>query len=159
MRHKTTPPLVFSSGAILMCAMLLASHSTVAAGAARPASSQSQSPSKISIPHLAQEKKRIVTWRRKETDRGPIITLTSDAALNDYTSYVDGERFFVRIPQASLASARSNLGDHGAADMLVEEGHEDVVISVKILQGSTVRVSQSFNRLELIVLIHDRVKG
>jgi hypothetical protein len=92
--------------------------------------------------------------RRKETGRGPIITLTSDASLNDYISYVEGDRFFVRIPQASLASPRSSLGDHGATDMLVEEGHEDVVISVKILQGSTVRVSQSFNRLELIVLIH-----
>jgi hypothetical protein len=91
-----------------------------------------------------------VTWRRRETPSGPHFILTSDTTLDDYRSYVEGDRLFVHIPQAALANPQGELAGHGFGEMRVEERDTDVVLSVKVLQNATVMINQKFNRVEII---------
>jgi hypothetical protein len=99
--------------------------------------------------------KRVVMLRHSETAEGSRCTITSDSLLDDYSSYVEGERFLVRIPQATLFNRRHNTAGPGFADMRVEQGEDDVVVSFLLQPGASVSVSQSFNRLELTFLTNE----
>jgi len=87
---------------------------------------------------------------------GSRCTLTSDTQLGDYSSYVEGERFFVRVPQSTLAGAHSYPAGRGFTDMRVEQSGDDVVITFLLQLGATVHVNQSFNRLEINFLANER---
>lgn len=100
--------------------------------------------------------RRIVTLRHNDTAEGSRCTVTSDSLLDDYSSYVEGERFLVRLPQARLFNAHKNPTGRGFADMRVEQGEEDVVISFLLRAGVSVSVNQSFNRLEINFQTNER---
>ena len=100
--------------------------------------------------------KRIVTLRHNDTMEGSRCTLTSDAQLGDYSSYVEGERFFVRVPQSTLVKTHGNASGRGFTDMRVEQSGDDVVISFLLQSGATVHLNQSFNRLEINFLTNER---
>lgn len=102
--------------------------------------------------------KRVVLLRHSDTAEGSRCTITSDSLLDDYSSYVEGERFLVRLPQSTLFSARNNPAGRGFADMRIEQGEEDVVISFRLQPGASVSVNQSFNRLEINFLTNDGAK-
>jgi hypothetical protein len=108
------------------------------------------------IPQSAQ--KRIVLLRHNETAEGSRCIVTSDSLLDDYSSYVEGERFLVRLPQTKLLRAHGNPTGRGFADMRVEEKEEDVIISFRLQPGTSVSVNQSFNRLEINFLTNDGTK-
>ena len=93
--------------------------------------------------------------RHSETAEGSRCTITSDSLLDDYSSYVEGERFLVRIPQATLFNRRHNTTGSGFADMRVEQGEDDVIVSFLLQPGASVSVNQSFNRLELNFLTNE----
>src|ERR1043165_3858069 len=99
--------------------------------------------------------KRIVMLRHNETAEGSRCTITSDSLLDDYSSYVEGERFLVRLPQAQLLRAHNDPKGRGFADMRVEENEEEVLISFRLQPGASVSVNQSFNRLEINFLTND----
>jgi hypothetical protein len=107
------------------------------------------------IPQIPQ--KRIVLLRHNDTTEGSRCIITSDSLLDDYSSYVEGERFLVRLPQTKLPRAHDNPKGRGFADMRVEENEEDVVISFRLQPGASVSVNQSFNRLEINFLTNDGV--
>lgn len=96
--------------------------------------------------------------RHNETAEGSRCTVTSDSLLDDYSSYVEGERFLVRLPQAKLLRDQNNPQGRGFADMRVEESGEDVVVSFRLQPGASVSVNQSFNRLEINFLTNDGVR-
>ncbi|HKC63712.1 MAG TPA: hypothetical protein VKB86_08740 [Pyrinomonadaceae bacterium] len=100
--------------------------------------------------------KRIVTLRHDNTMEGSRCTVTSDSQLGDYSSYVEGERFFVRVPQSTLVKAHSTHAGRGFADMSVEQSGDDVVISFLLQLGATFHLNQSFNRLEINFLTNER---
>ena len=96
--------------------------------------------------------------RHSDTSEGSRCTITSDSLLDDYSSYVEGERFLVRLPQSTLFSLRHSPSGRGFADMRVEQGEDDVVVSFLLQPGASVSVSQSFNRLELNFLTNEQEK-
>lgn len=107
-------------------------------------------------PTDAPQRKRVVALRRSETRDGVRFTLTSDAALDDYRSYAEGERLFVLVPRASLASARGELAHgRGFADLRVEQREDGLLISFRLQTGATVAVNQTFNRLDVLFITNE----
>jgi hypothetical protein len=96
--------------------------------------------------------RRIASLRARETTEGARVTLTSDAQLNNYTSYESGGRFYVRIAQADAGDVDALAGSlqgRGFADAQIERRGADVLLSFKLEAGATAEVKQSFNRLEV----------
>lgn len=156
MRHETTAPaLTFLNTTIFVAIILFAATSAEARLNVRSFSqtvSASHALSSLSKP----QKKRLVAMRRTDTPDGSRFTFTSDSSLDDYSSYVEGTRFFVRVPQAILINVRSNLNGRGFADMRIEQSGDDVILSFRLQQGATVAVNQNFNRLEIIFLTNEQ---
>jgi hypothetical protein len=104
-------------------------------------------------------KKRILMLRRNESQDGARFTLTSDAPLNDYKSFAEGERVCVMIPQAAYVSPRSDANGRGFADMRIEQREDDVMISFRLQPGATVAVNQNFNRLDVVFITNERANS
>ncbi|HEX8652011.1 MAG TPA: HEAT repeat domain-containing protein [Pyrinomonadaceae bacterium] len=96
------------------------------------------------------QKKNIAPLRVVETPDGSRVTITSDAALNDYSAYRSGDRFFVVIPQADAPRLLSQFRGRGFEDVKVEKRGTDVVLSFRLQPGVSARVDQKFNRLEVV---------
>ncbi|HEX5706424.1 MAG TPA: DUF5916 domain-containing protein [Pyrinomonadaceae bacterium] len=96
--------------------------------------------------------RRLASLRGAETGDGSRVTVTSDAALSDYSAYREGGRFYVVLPRASASFAPSSLPTEGRAytDARFERRGEDVVLSFALRAGASARVAQSFNRLDII---------
>jgi hypothetical protein len=101
-------------------------------------------------------RKRVVALRRNDSPDGLRFTLTSDAPLDDYRSYAEGERLCVMIPQATLISTRHEESGQAFADMRVEERDGDFLLSFRLQSGATVAVNQSFNRLDVVFIMNER---
>lgn len=96
------------------------------------------------------QKKSITPLRVVDTQEGSRVTITSDAPLNDYSAYRSGNRFFVVIPQADAPRLLSALRGRGFDDVQVQKRGTDVVLSFRLQPGTTARVDQKFNRLEIV---------
>lgn len=112
-----------------------------------------------SFPSSKTLKKRVIALRRKETAEGARLTLTSDAQLDDYSSYVEGERLFVLVPSTILAGApgSSDAGGRIFTDLRVESRGDDLLLSLRLQMGESVYVRQQFNRLEVGLNTNERV--
>ncbi len=100
------------------------------------------------------QKKNLASVKATETPEGSSIAIISDsAALNDYSAYRGGDRFFVLIPAADASRVSSGLRGRGFADLRAEKRGNDVLLSFRLLQGAMARVSQKFNRLEIIITV------
>jgi hypothetical protein len=104
-------------------------------------------------------KKRILMLRRNEAQDGARFTLMSDAPLNDYKSFAEGERVCVMIPQAAFVSPRSDASGRGFADMRIEQRDDDVMFSFRLQPGATVAVNQNFNRLDVVFITNERANS
>ncbi len=112
------------------------------------------------IPSSAKPlKKRILMLRRNESQDGARFTLTSDAPLNDYKSFAEGERVCVMIPQAAYVSPRGDANGRGFADMRIEQRDDDVMLSFRLQPGATVAVNQNFNRLDVVFITNERANS
>lgn len=100
-----------------------------------------------------QQRKSITPLRASETPEGSRLVITSDGALNDYSAYRSGERFYVLIPAADAPRALSGLRGRGFDDVRVQKRGNDVLLSFRLLAGSAARVSQKFNRLEILITV------
>jgi len=108
------------------------------AGAQQPANTNSQKP----------RTKRITPLRTSDTADGSRVTITSDGELNDYSAYRSGDRFIVVVPQAEGAGAGGARG-RGFEGAQVEKRGKDLVYTFKLQPGTTARVNQKFNRLDV----------
>lgn len=99
------------------------------------------------------QRKNITPLRASETPEGSRIMITSDGALNDYSAYRSGERFYVLLPAADAPRVLSGLRGRGFDDVRVQKRGNDVLLSFRLLSGATARVSQKFNRLEVLITI------
>ena len=77
---------------------------------------------------------------------GSRVTITSDGALNDYSAYRSGDRFYVVIPQAN-AKGVGGVRGRGFEGAQVQRRGQDVVLSFKLQPGASAHVDQKFNRL------------
>lgn len=115
--------------------------------AASPATGGTQSNANTPAQRPTPPKKRITPLRSTETAEGSSVTITSDAALNDYSAYRSGNKFYVVIPQADSASALGAIRGKGFNDAQVQRRGNDVVLSFSLQPGASASVNQRFNRL------------
>jgi HEAT repeat protein len=99
------------------------------------------------------QKKNITPVRTSDTPEGSRIVITSDGALNDYSAYRSGDRFYVVIPAAEASRFLSGLRGRGFEDLRQQKRGNDIVVSFRLLAGAVARVSQKFNRLEILVTV------
>lgn len=124
---------------ILAIASLLALSVLLLQGAAGSASAQS-----------LQAARTITLLRGGDTTAGSIVTITADGPLSDYASYKSEDRFFVVIRSADVARVEANLMGRGFDDAQLQKRENDAVISFRLQPGTTARVIQKFNKLELL---------
>ncbi len=117
------------------------------------------SPVAVSSSPSKPYKKRILMLRRNESQDGARFTLTSDAPLNDYKSFAEGERVCVMIPQSAFVSTRSDANGRGFADLRIEQRDDDVMLSFRLQPGATVAVNQNFNRLDVVFITNERANS
>ncbi len=104
-------------------------------------------------PAQTQAQKNLTRMSASETPEGSSITIVSDSALNDYSAYRSGERFYVLIPGADASRVVSGLRGRGFTDVRAQKRGNDVLLSFRLLAGATARVNQKFNRLEIRVTV------
>ncbi len=90
---------------------------------------------------------------------GSRVTITSDAPLDDYAAYRDGNRYYVRVPHATASPAVNFSNGKGYSDARVEQRVDDLLVSFKIEPGTAARVAQKFNRLDVIFAAQDQQSG
>ncbi|MFL6211640.1 MAG: HEAT repeat domain-containing protein [Pyrinomonadaceae bacterium] len=90
--------------------------------------------------------KSIVGMSSSDAPGGSKVTIASDAALNDYSAYRSGDRFYVVIPQAN-AKGVGGVRGRGFEGAQVQRRGQDVVLSFKLQPGASAHVDQRFNRL------------
>jgi hypothetical protein len=101
-------------------------------------------------PNAARPRKRLVPARVADTAEGSRVTLASDASLDDYSTYLDGGRFYVLIPKAdAAASMPGEIKGRGFTAARLERRAGDVLLSFELQASATPRISQKFNRLEI----------
>lgn len=99
---------------------------------------------------------RITSVWTTTTAEGSRVTVDADAPVNDYEAYKRGNRFYVRIPLADLPAARGSLLGRGFDDVQIERYGDGIILSFRLQPGTTARVSQTGNRLDVIFSIPGR---
>jgi hypothetical protein len=94
--------------------------------------------------------RRIAPLRSSDLPEGSRVTIASDASLDDYSAYRAADRFHVVIPQAELAVASNGLSGRGFKDVQIERRGQDLALSFGLQPGVTAKISQKFNRLDVI---------
>jgi hypothetical protein len=138
---------------LLLQATSTSAHAQTGASDAVPTLAASSIPATTASKPL---KERVIALRRKASADGERLTLTSDAPLDDYSSYVEDERLFVVVPLTALAGAQGNINGRGFSDMKVEPRGHDILLSFRLQVGASVYVRQNFNRLDLVFSMNER---
>ncbi|HEX8843723.1 MAG TPA: hypothetical protein VF791_03715 [Pyrinomonadaceae bacterium] len=143
--------------AVSLCQLLLIIYASPPAQSSKGAGARPEKRENAVSATSHGTKKRIAPLRRSETQEGTRFTLTSDSLLGDYSSYVEGERFFVKIPQAALSGAQKKGGSgRGFTDLRVEQRDDDVVLSFILQIGASVSFNQTFNRLDVVFITNEQ---
>ena len=99
----------------------------------------------------AARRRRIVAPRVAETPEGTRVTVSADAPLGDYSTSRDGDYFRVLVPQSETVSNNSDrLRGRGFDEARIEAEGDAVRLSFRLAADVTVRVTQGFNRLDLL---------
>ncbi|HEV7902233.1 MAG TPA: hypothetical protein VGO96_00225, partial [Pyrinomonadaceae bacterium] len=107
----------------------------------------------------ARPRKRLVPMRVSDTPEGSRVLVASDAALDDYSSYFDGGRFYVLIPKADVTATVTNeFKGRGFASARLDQRGGDALLSFELQAGTTPRLSQKFNRLEINFTAQDAAR-
>ncbi|MBD0373690.1 MAG: hypothetical protein ICV60_22850 [Pyrinomonadaceae bacterium] len=97
----------------------------------------------------------ISTISSADTVDGSRVTIASDSALDKYTAYSGGDRFYVVIVNAQLSgqtteAAQNSIKGKGFQSVKIDERGSDFIISFRIAPGAKARVEQKSNRLDVI---------
>lgn len=98
----------------------------------------------------SRNQKRITSVWTATSAAGSIVHVVSDSAVNDYEAYTRGGRFYVKIPASDLPSARGSLLGRGFDDVQIQRYGDGIIISFHLLPGTSARVQQTTNRLEIV---------
>ncbi len=148
MQRIALSALVIFAAIITVSAQQTTSQQVVAAAANAMASASRPQP------------RRLATIRTGDATEGSRVIVTSDATLSDYQAYADGGRFYVLIPYAVEPKAQNELRrGRGFTDVEIERRGEDVLLSFGLEAGTQARVSQRFNRLEVLFAVASQQEG
>lgn len=92
---------------------------------------------------------RTASLRSTESKHGTLVTVAADSPLNDYTTFANGNVFYLIIPNAKgrIGQEVVRRGLLGSAKL--EQSGSNLVISFVMPRGTAARVRQKFNRLEV----------
>jgi len=94
----------------------------------------------------------VATLRASDSPEGSRVALSSDQSLSDYEAYRRGDRFYVKIPAADVPRAEVIRG-RGFADVKAQRSGDSTIVSFRLLPGSTARVEQHGNRIEVVFTV------
>lgn len=94
----------------------------------------------------------VATLRSSDSPEGSRVALSSDQSLSNYEAYRRGDRFYVKIPAADVPRAEVIRG-RGFADVKTQRSGDSTVVSFRLQPGSTARVEQRANRLEVVFTV------
>jgi hypothetical protein len=92
---------------------------------------------------------RIVLLRLADAPAGARVTVASDAPLDDYSTRFEGDNFYLLIPHSRASGSPGRLSGSGFTGALLEQRDGDVLLSLRVQAGASMRISKGFNRLEL----------
>lgn len=115
----------------------------------RPQAGADQSKTNSARPQTSQSRS-VTALRRSETPQGSRLSIISDGTLNDYSAYRMGDRFFIIIPRARAPVKQPGSGQ-GFAQLRVEPRGNDLLLSFRVPEGRNARVSQRFNKLDILL--------
>ena len=95
-------------------------------------------------------KAKLTPLASSDAGQGSRVTITSTDALNNYSAYRSGDRFYVSIPNADAGAVRDSVRGKGFSDTKVQKRGDEVVLSFKLQPGASARVNQRFNRLDVV---------
>jgi hypothetical protein len=87
--------------------------------------------------------------RANDAPEGSRVTVVADLALNDYEAFRRGDLFHIKLPSADFA-AQSGVHGKGFENVQVQKSGDGVILSFKLQPGTTARVDQRFNRLDVV---------
>ena len=150
MKHHPRPPALAASTLLLSLSLL--APNAVPAQSIGQAANVGGPPAVVSgAASVPARRRRIVAPRVAETAEGTRVTVSADAPLGDYSTSRDGDYFRVLVPHSETVS---NNGDRprgrGFDDARIEAEGDAVRLSFRLAPDVTVRVTQGFNRLDLL---------
>jgi hypothetical protein len=149
MKRIALSALVIFAGLITASAQQSASPQQVVAAAANAMASAAR-----------PQPRRLAPIRTGDAPDGSRVIVTSDATLSDYQAYSEGGRFYVLIPYAVEPKTQNELrGGRGFTDMEIGRRGDDVLLSFGLEAGTRARVSQRFNRLEVLFTAASQQEG
>jgi hypothetical protein len=101
------------------------------------------------IPQSRSQKHITSLWTATSA-AGSTVHVVSDTSVSDYEAYTRGGRFYVKIPAADLPTARGSLLGRGFDDVQIQRYGDGIIISFRLLPGTSARVQQSSDRLNII---------
>jgi hypothetical protein len=99
---------------------------------------------------------RVTGLQLGDTPEGSRVSILSDVSFGYYEAFRRGDRFYVKIPLADLATTPPTLRSSGFENMLVQKQGDVLIISFKLQPGVNARVNQHANRLEVIFVSPNR---
>src|SRR5438105_4489979 len=105
---------------------------------------------------IARMLKRVV-WSAGESAEGSRVRITSDAPLDGYESFKEGDKFYVLIHGTDAAALVGRaLAGRGFTNVEAEQRGDDALIAFTTEPNFEPRVRASFNRLEIVFASQDQ---
>lgn len=101
-------------------------------------------------PSSTNAQKHTATIRAADSSEGSRVSIFSDSTLDDYEAYRRGDRFYVKLPAMEVSQAQANVHARGFEDVKVQKSGSNTLLSFHLQPGTTARVDQRGNRLEVI---------
>jgi hypothetical protein len=93
--------------------------------------------------------KNTATLRANDSPEGSRVTVSANASLDEYEAYRRGDRFYVKLPATDVSQA-ATLRARGFEDVSVQKSGGSTVLSFHLQPGTTARVDQKGNHLDVI---------
>jgi hypothetical protein len=103
----------------------------------------------VLLPPRTTADSRIVLLRLADAPAGARVTVASDSPLDDYSTRFEGDNFYLLIPHSRASGPQGQLSGSGFTGALLEQRDGDVLLSLRVRAGASMRISKGFNRVEL----------
>ncbi len=103
-----------------------------------------------------RNQRRVTAIQLGAASQGSRVTVVSDLALSDYEAFRRGDRFYLKLPLADLASLAPHFRADGFEDVQVQKTGDGLIVSFKLQPGATARVEQRGNLLEVVFTAANR---
>jgi len=134
--------------------MLLVCLTTIALSSLAPITLQAQTNRNSKAqPSSASAQKHAATLRANDSSEGSRVSISSDSTLDDYEAYRRGDRFYVKLPGIEVSRAQAKMRARGFGEVSVQKSGSNTLLSFHLQPGTTARVDQRGNRLEVVFTI------